>query len=291
MAKATHYPRANRTVQSYVSRFTGSAISPNVVVLHTTEGTSFPTYSGGAVAPNLTARPNFKAKRLDWREHFPLNRSARALVNKAGGVETNSLNCVQVELVGTCAKATARAWESRGLKRNVDFIYWPEAPEWALRDVADLLAFLAAEWGLKLQAPPTWRSYPDSYGNTSSRLTASEWQSFYGVCGHQHVPENVHGDPGDLNIARILQLARGESPAPVRPAADVPKRKVYGWTQVTKADAATGNAVDSIIKRTGVLSRDAFFKLNGPDRLVVGQWVKTRAAAYPPYGPNSTRGL
>ncbi|MFD3560872.1 hypothetical protein ACFWVU_14500 [Streptomyces sp. NPDC058686] len=38
------------------------------------------------------------------RQHFPANMSSRALVNRNGGVETNTLNVVQIELVGTCVK-------------------------------------------------------------------------------------------------------------------------------------------------------------------------------------------
>ncbi|MBQ1166121.1 hypothetical protein KBZ21_49875, partial [Streptomyces sp. A73] len=71
-------------------------------VWHSTEGTSLPSYGGGGSAPNLTAKPDFKNKRMVWYQHFDFDPSARALVNRAGGVETNTLNVCQVEVVGTC---------------------------------------------------------------------------------------------------------------------------------------------------------------------------------------------
>ncbi len=38
-------------------------------------------------------------------------------------------------------------------------------------------------------------------------MTASQWNAFYGWCAHQHVPENDHGDAGNMNFARVLELA------------------------------------------------------------------------------------
>ncbi len=218
MSRPQHYPKANTTAQWYEDNFPGAAMNANVGVLHTTEGPSWPSYSGGAVAPNITGKPNFAKKRIDWRQHFPVDRSARALQNASGGVETNTLNAFQIELVGTCSRSTAKKWEAAGH----DFILWPEAPEWALRDLADLMAWLEKEHGIPLQSGLRWVRYPDSYGNRSGqRMSGKKWRAFYGWCGHQHVPENVHGDPGDFPIERVLDLARGGSkpePAHVDPA-------------------------------------------------------------------------
>jgi hypothetical protein len=35
-------------------------------------------------------------------------------------------------------------------------------------------------------------------------MTYDEWLTFEGLCGHQHVCENDHGDPGALDIARLI---------------------------------------------------------------------------------------
>ncbi|MFF0597935.1 hypothetical protein [Streptomyces antibioticus] len=199
------YPGASKAYW-YQDAYPGNAQEVNVVVLHTTEGRSVPTYDGGALAPNLTALPDFTAKKLKWFQHFDFDRSSRALRNLPGGVETNTLNVSQVELVGTCDPATHAKWQAAGQQH----IYWPEAPDWALRDVAAFLAWAHAQHGVPLTGPKTWKAYPGSYGGSSGvRMTNAQWSAFRGVCGHQHVPENDHGDPGSIDFARILELANG----------------------------------------------------------------------------------
>ncbi|GAA0464000.1 hypothetical protein [Streptomyces olivaceiscleroticus] len=39
-------------------------------------------------------------------------------------------------------------------------------------------------------------------------MSASQWNGFRGICGHQHVPENDHGDPGSLDFRHVLELAK-----------------------------------------------------------------------------------
>lgn len=220
------YRRANATAQWYADRYPGARMDPNVVVIHTTEGTSWPSYSGGATAPNDTAKPNFKTKRLLWRAHFPDEMSSRALQNDEGGVETNTLNCVQVELVGTCDPKHRISWAGRFAGKH--YIYWPEAPDWALNDLAEFLADLHERHGIKLDAPALWLPYPKSYGASAARMSGSQWRGFYGVCGHQHVPENAHGDPGNLDIVKVLDRARSllvdATPAPIEPVRRKPTR-------------------------------------------------------------------
>jgi hypothetical protein len=38
------------------------------------------------------------------------------------------------------------------------------------------------------------------------RFSGDEWLAFSGICGHQHVPENIHWDPGLLPIGRLSAL-------------------------------------------------------------------------------------
>jgi hypothetical protein len=40
-------------------------------------------------------------------------------------------------------------------------------------------------------------------------MSGSTWNSFRGVCGHLHVPENTHRDPGDISIKAIIDAAKG----------------------------------------------------------------------------------
>lgn len=204
-----YYPDANRTSYWYEDNYAATAMEVNVCALHTTEGRSVPTYSGGASAPNFTKNPDFKNKRLVSYQHFRVDSSARALVNRYGGVETNTLNVVQVELVGTCDPKTRDRWKREGYVQNKDFIYWPDAPQWALDDLADFLAWLHEEHGVPLTTVSKWPAYPSSYGNgQGQRMSYSAWNNFRGICGHMHVPENDHGDPGNIKIAWLLELAK-----------------------------------------------------------------------------------
>lgn len=196
------YPGASKS-SWFQDNFGGDNMEVNVVCLHTTEGTTLPDYNGGSVAPNLTAVPDFTAKKLKWYQHFEIDVSSRALVNLRGGVETNTNNICQVELVGTCDPATHKQWAASG--RN--HIYWPEAPDWALAGVADFLRWMKQNHSVPLTAAKTWLPYPKSSGNSSARMSNSEWNAFRGVCGHMHVPENEHGDPGAIDIGDLMTLA------------------------------------------------------------------------------------
>lgn len=212
----------------YQDTYLGDAMEVNVGVLHTTEGPSLPSYDGGAVAPNVTGVPDPKTKTIKWYQHFDVDRSSRALVNQSGGVQTNTLNCFQIELVGTCDQATYLRWQREGTWA----IYWPGAPDWALAEVAKLVKWLHDNHGMQIESSVTWKAYPGSYGTSNGvRLSFDAWNNYYGWLGHQHVPENVHGDPGNINWKRIEELAIGE----VNVA-------------LTKADVTTLVKTDDVIK-------------------------------------------
>jgi hypothetical protein len=196
------YPGAS-TAYWYGAKYPGSAMESNVIVWHTTEGTSLPSYDGGSQAPNFTAKPNWVAKKLDWFQHFDFDVSSRALVNKVGGVETNTLNVVQVEIVGTCDPATHNRWGS------TPHLYSPELPDWAIRDLAAFAKWAHDQHGVPLTSGATFKAYPGSYGANGVRMSSTQWDNYTGHCGHQHVPENDHGDPGALPIAVILAAAKG----------------------------------------------------------------------------------
>lgn len=54
----------------YQDNYGGDAMEVNVVVLHTTESRTVPSYGGGGSAPNLTAVPDFGARKLKSYQHF-----------------------------------------------------------------------------------------------------------------------------------------------------------------------------------------------------------------------------
>lgn len=213
MAKSgpQRYPGAS-TAYWYGSKYPGSPMESNVIVWHSTEGTSLPSYGGGSSAPNFTAVPDFTAKRLVWYQHFDFDVSARALVNRSGGVETNTLNVVQVEIVGTCDPTTHKKWGSR------PHLYTPDLPDWAIRDLAAFAKWAHDNHSVPLTSEVTFKAYPSSYGSNGVRMSGSKWNSFKGHCGHQHVPENDHGDPGLFPMAAILSRAKDSTPAPAKPS-------------------------------------------------------------------------
>ncbi len=234
------YPGAS-TAYWYGTKYPGSAMESNVLVWHTTEGTSLPDYSGGAVAPNFTARPNFTAKRLEWFQHFDFDVSSRALVNKAGGVETNTLNACQIEIVGTCDPATHDKWTKAGYAH----LYTPELPDWAVRDLAAFAKWAHDQHGVPLSSGLTFKAYPGSYGANGVRMSGTQWTNFRGHCGHQHVPENDHGDPGAFPIAAILDAAKGGTTQQEDPLAGMTKQDIFDAVWQTDALAAPADAADA----------------------------------------------
>jgi hypothetical protein len=211
-------PGASQSYFYGAGRYSGSDMEVNCGVVHTTEGMSLPSYNGGAMAPTVTGVPDIKAKRIRWYQHYDVDESARALANKLGGVETNTANVFQIELVGTCDDSKRTTWS--GKRAGVDYLHWPTAPDWALAEVAWLVRWLHDYHAVPLTCVKDWLAYgkdprrpgvtPASYGASPVRMSQSAWRSFKGWCGHQHVPENDHGDPGSLDFARVIQLAKGE---------------------------------------------------------------------------------
>lgn len=231
MAKQTGpqiYPAANTTTAWFQDRYPGDAMESNVVVWHSTEGRSLPDYGGGASAPTFTAVPDFKSKKIIWYQHFGVDTSARALVNKAGGVATNTLNVVQVEIVGTCDPATHAKWS------RYEHLYTPELPDWVIRDFAEFARWLSDKHGIPLSSGVNFKAYPGSYGNADQRMSFDEWTAFKGHCGHQHVPENDHGDPGAFPMKLILAVAGGTPPGP-GPVDPAPSKPVVSLAHVIAA--------------------------------------------------------
>ncbi|MFE7899162.1 hypothetical protein ACFU3E_16865 [Streptomyces sp. NPDC057424] len=245
--------------QSYFygsGRYSGSDMEVNCGVVHTTEGMSLPSYSDGAMAPTVTGVPDIKAKRIRWYQHYDVDESARALANKLGGVETNTANAFQIELVGTCDDTNKTAWS--GKRAGIDYLHWPTAPDWALAEVAWLVRWLHDYHAVPLTYVSNWLAYgkdsrrpgvtPASYGASPARMSMSAWRSFKGWCGHQHVPENDHGDPGSMNFARVIQLAKGEPTTEEDPLAGMTKQDIYDavWKidQVAAPDTAPDRATN-----------------------------------------------
>ena len=130
----------------------------------------------------------------------PLDRGGYALVDLSGGVAPNRAGdrVIQVELVGHAAM----------LEEEYDTDDWVWLGEW-LREVC------AAE-GVPYEFPCPFMPYPGSYGQTGARLSGPAYLVVEGIIGHQHVPENSHGDPGVIRV----DLMAAPVPVPSLPEED-----------------------------------------------------------------------
>lgn len=156
---------------------------PRAVVWHTTEGTTVQgavsVYKSIQACPHLTVDP----ETFERFQHVPLDRSAFALRNLAGGCQTNTTGVIQIEVVGYAADSWS--WSKQRL-------------EWLGEEVLAPI----------LEECP---SIPRGPIYTGPRMTCAEWDVWSGgQCGHAHVPENDHWDPGDLDLARIVAYATGD---------------------------------------------------------------------------------
>lgn len=171
--------------------------APCRLVLHTTEGAS----AAGAIAafrstgswPHFTVDPVAKVR----YQHIPLDLGARALVNAPGGVETNREDAIQIEIIGFAAKAAD--WSD-------------DALQWLATEV---LAPILAATGITTTHPVfVGADRSPASVKAAQRMTYAAWDAFNGICGHQHVPENDHWDPGAFPIDRCLAFLPGHTTTP-----------------------------------------------------------------------------
>ncbi|KKK63975.1 hypothetical protein LCGC14_2988880, partial [marine sediment metagenome] len=165
---------------------------PYRVVVHTTETGGLPGYGDGWSAPHLTYMPAIRK----WVQHTDLKTAARGLRNPGGGVQTNRANALQIEIVCYSNKSLADEHSARLWVGDLTESHY-----------ADLKAFV--DWtSTEFDVKPVWPgrqafSYTESNA-VGFRMTNNEWDDFTGVCGHQHVPENTHWDPGAFDWTQLL---------------------------------------------------------------------------------------
>jgi len=182
----------------------GAQLAPvRKLLLHTTEGSSIE----GAVAAYQTNN-SWPHETVDYRfgyvprrmGHLTADRAARSLKNRSGGVETNRDGVYQIEVVGFSQRHNEINWE---------------------RLAREILGPLCVQNGIPIVSTVTWVAYPASYGEQAAqRLSAGAWDTYEGFLGHQHAPENDHGDPGDIPINAILSAAKEALPKPPPPQED-----------------------------------------------------------------------
>lgn len=163
-------------------------------VVHTTEGgweSAMAVFRSRMVAPHVMVDPVTRRR----AQFIPLDRSAYALVNDNGGVETNRHGARQIEVVGYADRtqdmpADQQEWLAVEVLRPISEAVGITGP--------GLECFgVDAGWVL---ATPTARQ----------RMSFDAWNRFGGWCGHQHVPENSHWDPGALDLPAIVRIAQAQ---------------------------------------------------------------------------------
>lgn len=143
------------------------------VVWHTTQNSNIQQAYNELVRERFAA--HFLVDENNTWQLLDTGRAARALQNRAGGVETNRANAIQIELV-----AFAEYRKSAKLMAR-----------------ARLLALWLAS---AYQIPWVWPAGPSmppvngKDGNRHNR-DPKTWYQFGGHYGHEHVPENIHWDP------------------------------------------------------------------------------------------------
>ena len=186
------------SIETVPGNSSGSHLAPVVkLLLHTTEGTSIE----GACAAYKTNN-SWPHETIDCRpghgyricRHLGYDVAARSLRNLSGGVETNRAGVIQLEIVGTATNPAGIDWE------------------WLGREI---VGPICRQVGIPVQSSVAWVAYPASYGqNAPQRLSPNGWTNYKGILGHQHAPENDHGDPGLIPIELLLDAAALPDPEP-----------------------------------------------------------------------------
>lgn len=236
----SRYPQATwkgdgRSGGSYTS-------GPWKVVLHTTETRTIPGYRNGYSAPHLTYFPANRS----WTQHTSLLTAARAMVNGPDPVQTNRDQALQVEIV---------CYSAKSIGDSVGGLWVGNLTAAHLADIREFLDWAVAEFGVELKWPGR-QAYSYAQANAPGfRMTPADWNSWGGICGHQHVPDgNTHWDPGALDWAALLgeetelTIKRGDKGEHVR----IVQQCIQAWdpTQLPQfgADADFGGETETAVK-------------------------------------------
>lgn len=196
----------------------------------------------------------------NWRraQLLPVTRAACAL-ERRGSTHTNGVLSIQTEICGF--SATAHTWND-----NVLLFLARHAVDARLGVLEAMGKTFAQEVHVTFygqDAGFTLASY-----NARQRLQGEEWRAIAGHVGHQHVPGNAHWDPGKLNVARIVELARYiESGATTVPPTTGEEDNLMGIT-IEQIEAAAKKA-----------AREAVLEVV-PAGLLNGSWEKDTRALF-----------
>lgn len=178
------------------------------LVLHTIEGGMQAAIDGvfkpkPCYCPHLTV--SLKARRV--AQHVRFSWASAALANDPGGVETNRWRAIQIEIEGWSAKSAERTDEEIEFLGEVIAAIVEAGVPINLDHVAQFVGAEAGTIAVK---------------NSKYRMTPEQWRTFDGVCGHQHVPENEHWDPGHLDVQAAVDHAKAILGQPAAPSTPPP---------------------------------------------------------------------
>lgn len=167
------------------------------LLFHSTEGSTIEGAVAAYRANNSWPHLTVDCPRRRVVQHLDLTLAARSLRNTPGGADETNRDgtvLVQIELVGHAATPT-------DLGSPEDLVWFGQE---VVRPICRGLAIPIAT-GVR------WVSYPASYGTgAAQRLSVAAWDAYSGILGHQHAPDNSHGDPGSIDIAWIIRAATEE---------------------------------------------------------------------------------
>ena len=209
----------------------------NVLVLHTTEGTSF----SGAKSW-LTETGNLSHWLCDPKTGvidtlLESNKPGRSLKNLSGGVETNNRPGVyQMEIVGKAAEV-------------------PDYDDEWYQQLAVWVNHICRSLNIPLIMPYRFAG-SEAYGTKGVvRLTNQEWLKAEGIIGHQHVPENAHWDPGEIGrLKNFLDVnPKTQTQAMSRDEAEKFVSSLYSITLDRAPDTTGGNYWVNIAVNQGAM--------------------------------------
>jgi hypothetical protein len=120
-------------------------------------------------------------------QHYSINVAARAWANPRAAVddiETNRMAAIQIEIGWVAAQIQSLPAELKDALRA-------------------LMRWIESESVIERTSPEFFGE--NAYGEGGvARMSTRKWKAFNGWCGHQHVPENVHWDPGHIDIVYLL---------------------------------------------------------------------------------------
>jgi hypothetical protein len=166
---------------------------PDTVTLHSTESGPGSTNGARDWLNKIKAQPHvlteIRAAAPGGRrkvQMVDLDRAAKALANKPGGIQTNKNGTLQVEIILKAADPYDEVTEADWL--------------WFGREV---IGPMCRAKGIPIRAEVAFHDYPPENGHRLGRepwrIVGDETDDPDGLIGHQHWIENLHGDPGNLS--------------------------------------------------------------------------------------------